>query len=70
MSSIGDNRVSQSTNGLSSVSQSSGWMVGNPSVTCPNGQQRVRCGLPVNRPELRSSKISRPAVFAECVGDS
>ncbi len=44
-------------------------MVGNPSVTRPNGLRRVREGLPVNHPELRSSKISQPPVFAECVGD-
>ena len=59
MSSIGDNRVSQSTNGLSNVSQSSGWMVGNPSVTCPNGQQRVRCGLPVIRDEFVVTRVPR-----------
>jgi hypothetical protein len=27
------------------------WFVGNPSVTRPNGQRRVRCGLPVIRPQ-------------------
>jgi hypothetical protein len=32
-------------------------------------QQAVRCGLPVNRPELRNPEISWPAVFPECVGD-
>jgi hypothetical protein len=28
----------------------SGWVVGNRSVTRPNGQRRVRCGLSVTRP--------------------
>jgi hypothetical protein len=32
-----------------------GRMVGNPSVTRLNGQRRVRCGLPVIRPELGNS---------------
>jgi hypothetical protein len=34
--------------------------VGNPPVTRPNGQQRVRCGLPVIREELvgASSQIA------------
>jgi hypothetical protein len=31
------------------LSPASGWMVGNPSVTRPNGQRGVRCGLPVIR---------------------
>jgi hypothetical protein len=35
------------------IGSCSGWFVGNPSVTRPNGQRRVRCGLPVIRPELQ-----------------
>ncbi|MEA2263445.1 MAG: hypothetical protein QOJ51_6270 [Acidobacteriaceae bacterium] len=30
-------------------------LVGNPSVTRPNGQRRVRCGLPVTRPRSAAS---------------
>ena len=32
-------------------------------------KQAVRCGLPVNRPELPNPEISWPAVFPECVDD-
>jgi hypothetical protein len=28
-------------------------LVGNPSVTSPNGQRRVRCGMPVTREETQ-----------------
>jgi hypothetical protein len=35
----------------------------------PVGAIGSKCGLPVIRPELRGPEISRPAVFAECVGD-
>jgi len=34
-----------------------------------NSYLGIISGLPVNRPELRLPEISRPAVFAECVGD-
>jgi hypothetical protein len=34
------------------------WLVGNPSVTGPNGQRRVRCGLPVIRPQLQRLGLS------------
>lgn len=37
-----------------------GPIVGNRSVTRPNGQQRVRCWLPVNRPQFRF-EVSRAA---------
>jgi hypothetical protein len=36
---------------------------------CPVEFRGVRCGLPVNRPELRNLESSPPPVFAECVGD-
>ncbi|MCU1248293.1 MAG: hypothetical protein JWQ49_1322 [Edaphobacter sp.] len=32
---------------IEAIFPSSVWMVGNPSVTRPNSQRRVRCGLPV-----------------------
>jgi len=52
-------------------------MVGNPSVTRPNGQRRVRCGLPVIREELAAQNANRfrYADFRivigldECIGD-
>jgi hypothetical protein len=40
-------------------------MVGNPSVTRPNGQRRVRCGLPVIRPEPRNLESLVSALFGE-----
>jgi hypothetical protein len=44
-------------------------VVGNPSVTRPNGQRRVRCGLPVIRPEPRNLESLASPLFGECVGD-
>src|SRR3981081_3567172 len=39
--------------------------VGNPSVTRPNGERRVRCGLPVIRPEPRNLESLVSALFGE-----
>ena len=40
-------------------------IVGNPSVTRPNSQRRVRCGLPVIRPEPRNLESLVSALFGE-----
>ena len=42
-----DFRASHSARCSASSPRSSEWFVGNPSVTRPNGQRRVRCGSPV-----------------------
>src|SRR5258708_16727282 len=43
------NRPSHSSRPAKGQLAGSGRVVGNPSVTRPNGQRRVRCGLPVIR---------------------
>jgi hypothetical protein len=43
----GDFRASHSARCSASSPGSSEWFIGNPSVTRPNGQRQVRCGLPV-----------------------